>query len=72
MSELASDYLWARTSVVLTLPMVATIGFGLTIPLAFVTDVFMGRENVFNFESLVGALAVSTGILILTQLHCKV
>jgi hypothetical protein len=54
MSELASDYLWARTSVVLTLAMIATIGFGLTIP------------------PLAGALAVTTGFLILTQLHCKV
>ena len=58
-----SDYLWAR-SVVLTSATVATVGLGLTIPLAFVSDVFMGRENVFNFESLVGAVAVLTGFVL--------
>jgi solute carrier family 35 protein F5 len=58
-----SDYLWAR-SVVLTSATVATVGLGLTIPLAFVSDVFMGRENVFNLQSLVGALAVLTGFLL--------
>jgi solute carrier family 35 protein F5 len=58
-----SDYLWAR-SVVLTSATVATVGLGLTIPFAFVSDVFMGRDNVFNFQSLVGALAVLTGFLL--------
>jgi len=46
-----SDYLWAR-SVILTSATVATVGLGLTIPLAFVSDVFMGVKDVVNVESI--------------------
>ena len=40
MNNVLSDYLWAR-AVVLTTPTVATVGLSLTIPLAFVSDLFV-------------------------------
>mmetsp|Transcript_41432 Transcript_41432/g.99251 ORF Transcript_41432/g.99251 Transcript_41432/m.99251 type:complete len:547 (-) Transcript_41432:60-1700(-) len=58
-----SDYLWAR-AVVLTSATVATVGLGLTIPLAFVSDVFLGRPDVLNFQSITGAVAVLTGFVL--------
>ena len=58
-----SDYLWAR-AVVLTSATVATVGLGLTIPLAFVSDVVMGRHDVLNFKSVAGALAVLAGFVL--------
>jgi solute carrier family 35, member F5 len=58
-----SDYLWAR-AVVLTSATVATVGLGLTIPLAFLSDIAMGRHDVLNVESLVGALAVLMGFVL--------
>jgi len=58
-----SDYLWAR-AVVLTSATVATVGLGLTIPLAFVTDVLTGRPNVLDAASVVGALAVLVGFVL--------
>jgi solute carrier family 35, member F5 len=58
-----SDYLWAR-AVVLTSATVATVGLGLTIPLAFATDVVMGRPNVLDVTSVVGAFAVLAGFVL--------
>ena len=58
-----SDYLWAR-SVILTSATVATVGLGLTIPLAFVSDVFMGVEDVVNVESILGAGFVLFGFIL--------
>jgi solute carrier family 35 protein F5 len=58
-----SDYLWAR-SVVLTSATVATVGLGLSIPLAFVSDIFLGREDVLSIQSVGGALAVLTGFVL--------
>jgi solute carrier family 35, member F5 len=58
-----SDYLWAR-AVILTSATVATVGLGLTIPLAFLSDVAMGRPDVLNVESVVGAVAILTGFLL--------
>jgi solute carrier family 35 protein F5 len=53
-----SDYLWAR-AVVLTSATVATVGLGLTIPLAFASDwMFEGRPDVLQPASIVGALSV--------------
>ena len=40
MNNVLSDYLWAR-AVVLTTPTVATVGLSLTIPLAFISDLFV-------------------------------
>jgi solute carrier family 35 protein F5 len=58
-----SDYLWAR-AVVLTSATVATVGLGLTIPLAFVSDVVLGRPNVLDVSSIGGALSVFVGFVL--------
>ena len=58
-----SDYLWAR-SVVLTSATVASVGLGLTIPLAFVSDIFKGRPDVLSLESIAGAFSVLAGFIL--------
>eukprot|EP00536_Pseudo-nitzschia_multiseries_P003411 jgi/Psemu1/301949/fgenesh1_kg.52_\ len=62
-NNVLSDYLWAR-SVVLTSATVATVGLGLTIPLAFASDVFLGVEDVLNSESILGAVFVLLGFVL--------
>ena len=59
-----SDYLWAR-SVVLTSPTVATVGLGLTIPLAMVSDALLGKEYPSILEC-VGAILVLGGFVIVS------
>ncbi|OEU19806.1 hypothetical protein FRACYDRAFT_181871 [Fragilariopsis cylindrus CCMP1102] len=61
-----SDYLWAR-SVILTSATVASVGLGLTIPLAFVSDIFIGIEDVVNFESMLGAGFVLFGFILVNM-----
>jgi len=58
-----SDYLWLR-AVILTNATVATVGLGLTIPLAFFSDVAMGNLDVVSFGSICGALAVLAGFVL--------
>lgn len=60
LDNVLSDYLWAR-AVILTSATVATVGLGLTIPLAFASDWFMGHANVANVQSICGALSVLLG-----------
>lgn len=60
MDNVLSDYLWAR-AVILTSATVATVGLGLTIPLAFVSDWLMGHANVTNARSIFGAVSVLVG-----------
>jgi len=62
-NNVISDYLWAR-SVVLTSATVASVGLGLTIPLAFVSDVFLGVEDVLNLESISSAGLVLFGFVL--------
>lgn len=62
-NNVISDYLWAR-SVLLTSATVASVGLGLTIPLAFVSDVFLGVEDVLNLESVLGAGFVLFGFIL--------
>ena len=62
-NNVLSDYLWAR-SVVLTSATVASVGLGLTIPFAFLTDVVMGIEDVLNPESIFGAGFVLCGFVL--------
>jgi len=62
-NNVISDYLWAR-SVILTSATVASVGLGLTIPLAFVSDVFLGVEDVLNLESVLGAGFVLFGFVL--------
>jgi solute carrier family 35, member F5 len=57
-----SDYLWAR-SVILTSPTVATVGLGLTIPLAMISDALMGKEFP-TFVEILGANLVLLGFVI--------
>lgn len=58
-----SDYLWAR-SIILTSPTVATVGLGLTIPLALLSDVFiMQRGDILNAGSIFGAFLVLVGFV---------
>lgn len=59
LDNVLSDYLWAR-AVILTSATVATVGLGLTIPLAFFSDWFMGHD-VVNAQSICGALFVLIG-----------
>ena len=63
LDNVLSDYLWAR-AVVLTSATVATVGLGLTIPLAFVSDWVMGHGNVASAQSVLGALAVLAGFIL--------
>ena len=60
-----SDYLWLR-AVMLTSATVATVGLGLTIPLAFVSDVFLklNDSNVISQYQIGGALAVLVGFIL--------
>ena len=58
-----SDYLWAR-SILLTSATVATVGLGLTIPLALLSDLFvMDRGDVWSFEGVFGAMLVMLGFV---------
>jgi len=58
-----SDYLWLR-AVILTSATVATVGLGLTIPLAFLSDVVMGTEGVVSFASVLGAVSILVGFVL--------
>ena len=60
LDNVLSDYLWAR-AVVLTSATVATVGLGLTIPLAFLSDWMLGRSHLFEWTSIVGAVSVLLG-----------
>jgi len=63
LDNVLSDYLWAR-AVILTSATVATVGLGLTIPLAFVSDWMLGHGDVYSAASIVGALAVLAGFVV--------
>eukprot|EP00980_Cylindrotheca_fusiformis_P004975 scaffold1054_cov124-Cylindrotheca_fusiformis.AAC.15 len=63
LDNVLSDYLWAR-AVVLTSATVATVGLGLTIPLAFLSDVLLGRPNVLDVSSIIGAHSVLAGFVL--------
>lgn len=58
-----SDYLWLR-AIMLTSATVATVGLGLTIPLAFASDILLGRSDVLTTGSILGALAVLGGFVL--------
>jgi len=57
-----SDYLWAR-SIVLTSATVATVGLGLTIPLAFLSDWFIS-DIIPSTKGVFGALSVLVGFIL--------
>jgi hypothetical protein len=43
------------------------VGLGLTIPLAFFSDIFIGVEDVVNFESILGAGFVLFGFILVNM-----
>uniref|UniRef100_A0A7S4PCB2 EamA domain-containing protein n=1 Tax=Paramoeba aestuarina TaxID=180227 RepID=A0A7S4PCB2_9EUKA len=54
-----SDVLWAK-GVVLTSPLVATLGLSLTIPMAMILDIFL-KSHSFSFMYISGAIVVTAG-----------
>eukprot|EP01126_Amoeba_proteus_P044131 TRINITY_DN4885_c0_g1_i4.p1 TRINITY_DN4885_c0_g1~~TRINITY_DN4885_c0_g1_i4.p1 ORF type:complete len:229 (+),score=45.77 TRINITY_DN4885_c0_g1_i4:699-1385(+) len=58
-----SDVLWC-TVVILTSPVVATMGLSLTIPLALCADFFISHKK-FSFVSLIGSFFVFGGFILL-------
>jgi len=61
MDFLITDYLMFQ-SILLTNATIATVGLGLTIPMALVTDYFVSND--FDLLSLFGAILVSIGFLL--------
>jgi solute carrier family 35 protein F5 len=58
-----SDYLWAK-GIVLTTATVASVGLGLTIPLALLSDVFIiKRADVWTLQGVLGAVLVLSGFI---------
>eukprot|EP00640_Fibrocapsa_japonica_P000084 CAMPEP_0113934354 /NCGR_PEP_ID=MMETSP1339-20121228/1683_1 /TAXON_ID=94617 /ORGANISM="Fibrocapsa japonica" /LENGTH=373 /DNA_ID=CAMNT_0000936125 /DNA_START=150 /DNA_END=1271 /DNA_ORIENTATION=+ /assembly_acc=CAM_ASM_000762 len=57
-----SDYLWAR-AVVLTSPTVATVGLSLTIPMAIISDLVLGKLHA-DLLYFLGAISVLTGFIL--------
>ncbi len=60
-----TDYFLFR-SVVLTSATTATVGLGLTIPMAFVADLIFSPEYVISIYSVFGAVAVGFGFISVT------
>ena len=67
-----SDYLWAR-AVVLTSPTVATVGLGLTVPLAIVADALAGKlaRGASLAYQIVGAAMVVVGFVLTNAKECR-
>lgn len=60
---LLTDYFLFR-AVILTSATIATVGLGLTIPMAFVSDlIFRPDESVITVSSVVGAVCVGVGFI---------
>ncbi len=58
-----SDYLWLF-SVVLTSPVVSTVGLSLTIPFAMLSDVVLGKAKSFSAAYLLGCFLVLVGFFL--------
>lgn len=58
-----TDYLLFR-SIILTGPTISTVGLELSIPLAFLADLWLGKDDVLSWYSSVGALACLGGFLV--------
>ena len=61
-NNVVADYLWAR-AVVLTSATVATVGLSITIPIAIMTDTFLGNQNL-TLPKISGAVLVLIGFLV--------
>lgn len=66
----ATDYLLFR-SILLTSPTVASVGLGLTIPMALITDFVMGHTSVLSWCSLAGAAACLVGFVMANLAEAK-
>jgi solute carrier family 35 protein F5 len=64
-----SDFLWAHT-VLLTSPLIATLGLALTIPLAVLAD-FVFAQRSFHPLYLLGSLAVVSGFLLVNWSYVR-
>jgi len=62
LDNVVSDYLWAR-AVILTSATVASVGIGLTIPMAFFADWIMGNGNSAQLVDILGAIFVLVGFV---------
>jgi len=60
--SILSDYFWAR-SILLTSPLIASVGLCLTIPLAFLSDSFFSHINE-TYLYIVGAIIVVVGFVL--------
>lgn len=69
LDNVVSDYLWAR-SVILTSATVASVGLGLTIPMAFVADAIMGNYSGMQAGEVAGALCVLFGFVLVNMNVC--
>jgi solute carrier family 35 protein F5 len=66
-----SEYLHFR-AVILTNATIATVGLGLTIPMAFAADIAMSKnQSIVDIQSLLGALAVSAGFMLVNVVDDK-
>ena len=72
LDNVLSDYLWAR-AVILTSATVASVGVGLTIPMAFVADWVMGNYNSGSFQNgeVWGAIFVLIGFIFVNIDGCS-
>ena len=74
LDNVLSDYLWAR-AVILTSATVASVGVGLTIPMAFIADYIMGNYNdndssgSIEVGDVLGALFVLMGFIFVNMNH---
>jgi len=67
LGTVVSDMLWAK-SVLLTSPLIASLGLALTAPLALVVDVLLhGKE--FTLLYALGGIAVLTGFVLVNMVH---
>jgi len=72
LDNVLSDYLWAR-AVILTSATVASVGVGLTIPMAFIADYIMGNYGSdggsIEVGDVLGALFVLSGFVFVNMNH---
>lgn len=64
-----SDFLWAK-SVLLTSPLIASLGLALTIPLAIIVDWFL-HDIHFTVLYFIGGLAVLFGFILVNLVHSR-
>ena len=66
-----SDYLWAR-AIILTSPVVATVGLSITIPFAFVADIVLNGYTAITIDSIIGSILVMIGFVLVNRSYIEV